>query len=205
MARMVIPRRSRIRRRLRESVNDAILDSAEEVANEAGLGGMRITEVADRAGLAVGTLYNYFPDGDAILSALFRARRRMIAPKIASALAATKGQPFERRLRGFVDGLLRIFEQHERFVRIAALADRDGGKSTPRDRSLLIHTVDALEQIMRDGARRKLFAQARVSVYARMVHGAVRAMFLWRLGSNDASIVRDGELVVDTFLRGILH
>jgi AcrR family transcriptional regulator len=201
---MVIPRRSRIRRKLRESVNDAILDAAEEVASEAGLGGMTITEVADRAGVAVGTLYNYFPDGDAILSALFRARRRTLAPLIASAFAATKGQPFEQRLHGFVGGLVRIFHEHERFVRIAALADRDGGKSTPRDRSLMLLTVGALEQIMRDGARRKLFTPARVPIYARLLHGSIRAMFVWKLGAKDASIARDGELVVDTFLRGIL-
>ncbi len=195
-------RRSPLRRKLRENLVETILDAAEEVADEVGLGGMTIAAVAERAGVAVGTLYNYFPDGDGILTALFRARRTAIVPMIAGAAKMTKHLPFEDRLRGFVVRLLVAFDQYARFVRVAALADREGSKRKPHDTSLMDETVRALEQIMRDGARRKLFAASRAPIYARMLHGALRSMYLWRpveARSNSAP----GDLIVETFLHGV--
>src|SRR6185312_13222900 len=56
---------SPLRRKLRTKVVATILDAAEQVALEAGLGGMTIGAVAERAGVAVGTLYNYFSNGEA--------------------------------------------------------------------------------------------------------------------------------------------
>ena len=173
-------RRSPLRRKLHAKVVDTILDAAEEVALELGLGGMTIAAVADRAGVAIGTLYNYFPDGDRILAALFRARRATLVPMIESAASATKRLPFDERLREFVRRLVMGFAPYESFLRIAALADRDGNRSKPRDTALRDATVRALEQIMRDGARHKRFAPNRTRVYARMVHGALRSMYLWR-------------------------
>ncbi|HEX4420547.1 MAG TPA: TetR/AcrR family transcriptional regulator [Kofleriaceae bacterium] len=196
--------RSPLRRKLREQVADSILDAAEEIALELGVGGLTISAVADRAGVAVGTLYNYFPGGEGILTALFRARRNSLLPLISSAATATKGLPFELRLRDFVRRLLIAFESHERFLRIAVLVDRDGNKSKPRDTALMTRTVNALEQIMREGARRKLFAMRQAPVYARMMHGALRSLYLWRMCSGAEPISVDGDLLVDTFLHGIM-
>lgn len=193
--------RSPIRRKLREKVADAILDAAEEVALEAGLGGMTISAVAERAGVAVGTLYNYFPDRDAILAALFRARRASLEPMIAEAAKEVARRPFEQRLREFVRRMFVAFEYHERFLRVAALADRDGAKVN-RNTALLTEIVGELEKIMREGARAKLFPAARAPIYARMLHGMLRSMFLWQLSTKH--INSDCDLVVETFLHGVM-
>ena len=199
----VMQRRAPIRRKLREHVSDTILGAAEEVAIENGLGGLTIAAVADRAGVAVGTLYNYFPDRDAIITELFKDRRAAIAPLIAAAFTDTKHLPFEHRLREFVRRLMVAFQSYEPFLRIANLADRDGGKAN-RNTALAAQTVAALEKIMREGARSKFFPSARAPIYARLMHGALRSMFQWRL-SEKHPFTADGDLVVDTFLRGIIH
>lgn len=202
---MTVPApRSPLRRKLREQVADSILDAAEEIALERGVGGMTIAAVATRAGVAVGTLYNYFPDGDGILAALFRARRTTLLPLIDAAAQATKDLPFEPRLRTFVHRLLVAFESHERFLRVLALVDREGSKVKPRDTALLTKTIQALEQIMRDGARRKLFPARQVPSYARMLHGALRSLYLWRMCAGAVPISVDGDLLVNTFLHGIM-
>lgn len=202
---MTVPApRSPLRRKLREQVADSILDAAEEIALEHGVGGMTIAAVAARAGVAVGTLYNYFPDGGGILAALFRARRTTLLPLIAAAAAATKDLPFETRLRTFVHQLLVAFESHERFLRILALVDREGSKVKPRDTALLNKVIQALEQIMREGARRKLFPARQAPVYARMMHGALRSLYLWRMYTGAVPISVDGDLFVNTFLHGIM-
>jgi AcrR family transcriptional regulator len=195
-------RRSPLRHKLRAKVVDTILEAAEQVADEVGLGGMTIAAVAERAEVAVGTLYNYFPDGDGIVTALFRARRTAILPMIVAAAKATKDLPFEDRLREFVRRLLVVFDQQERFLRVAVLADREGNKRKPRDTSLMDETVNALEQIMRDGARRKLFSASRAPIYARMLHGALRSMYVWPL-TDGRAMSAHGDLIVDTFLHGV--
>jgi AcrR family transcriptional regulator len=196
--------RSPLRKKLREQVADSILDAAEQIALEAGLGGMTVSAVATRAGVAVGTLYNYFPDSHGIMAALFRARRNTLLPMITAAAAATKALPFETRLREFVRRLLAAFDTHAAFLRLAVLADRDGTKGKPRDTMLMTRTVSALEQIMREGARRKLFAMRQSPIYARMMHGALRSLYLWRMCSGTEPISADGDLLVDTFLHGIM-
>ena len=202
---MTVPApRSPLRRKLREQVADSILDAAEEIALERGVGGMTIASVATRAGVAVGTLYNYFPDGDGILTALFRARRGTLLPLIAGAALATKDLPFETRLRTFVHQLLVAFDSHVRFLRVLALVDREGSKVKPRDIALMTRTVHALEQIMREGARRKLFPARQAPIYARMMHGALRSLYLWRMCTGSDPISVDGDLLVNTFLHGIM-
>jgi AcrR family transcriptional regulator len=200
----VAMQRSPLRRKLREQVADSILDAAEQIALEAGLGGMTVAAVATRAGVAVGTLYNYFPDSHGIIAALFRTRRNTLLPMINAAAAATKGLPFETRLRELVRHLLVAFDTHAAFIRLSVLADRDGTKGKPRDTLLMTRTVHALELVMREGARRKLFPTRQAPVYARMMHGALRSLYLWRMCSGAEPISADGDLLVDTFLHGIM-
>jgi AcrR family transcriptional regulator len=187
--------------KLRAAVKDAIIDAAEEVAVEAGLGGLTIAAVAERAGVAVGTLYNHFDDREEIVAAVFRARRAALRPMIDAAARATVHLGFEARLREFVRRLLLAFEQHDRFIRLAVLADRDGCKLA-RDTTLMELMIRALEEIMAAGAKQRLFPATRVAIYARMLHGALRAMFVWRL-TEGTSVCADGDLLVGSFLRGI--
>jgi AcrR family transcriptional regulator len=195
--------RSPLRRKLRAQIADSILDAAEQVALESGVGGMTIAAVAARAGVAVGTLYNYYPDGEGILTALFRARRATLMPLIAAAVAGTKALPFETRLRELVRRLLVAFESHARFVQLAVLVDRDTSRCKPRDATLRDATIAALEQVMREGAHRRLFAAREARTYARMMHGALRSLFLWRVSPSEP-ISAEGEQLVEMFLRGLM-
>ncbi|MDB4952732.1 MAG: TetR family transcriptional regulator [Myxococcales bacterium] len=187
---------------MRGAVTDAILDATEAVAVESGLEAATISAIAERAGVAVGTLYNYFPDREGILSALFVARRAQIAPMIAAAAEATSKLPFEARVRAFIGQLLAIFEEKQSFVRLAAMTDQASIKIKPRESTLMTQILQVFEHIMRDGAARKLFPVSRVPAYARMLHGALKALAMWRLSEGQA-MTTDTDLLVDTWLHGI--
>ena len=47
-----------------------MLVAAEDVFAEAGLAKAHVEDIARRAGVAVGTLYNYYKDRDALLAAV---------------------------------------------------------------------------------------------------------------------------------------
>src|SRR5580698_10414772 len=65
------PRR---REEARALFRNAILDAAEVVFVEHGFHGARIQDIAERARIAVGTVYNHFADKDEVLSALLEER-----------------------------------------------------------------------------------------------------------------------------------
>jgi AcrR family transcriptional regulator len=63
------PRRRPVQRRSIETV-EAILQAAAQVFERHGYAAGTTNRIADRAGVSIGTLYQYFPDKDAILLAL---------------------------------------------------------------------------------------------------------------------------------------
>lgn len=200
-----MPRRAKpspLRRAQRSQIVDLILDATEEVAIETGVDGITIVQIATRAGVAVGTLYNYFPKGTGIVAALFKKRTGQLLPLVLAAAEATNKLPFEQRLRAFVSKLLVAYQSHIKFLRVAGQVDRRGMKSKNRDNRLADATAKAFEDILRDGAKRKHVAADRALIYARMIHGALRAMLVWRLGDG-SSLDVDADVLVDTFLRGM--
>ena len=181
-------------------MSEAILDAAESVALEAGIEAATAAAIAARAGVAVGTLYNYFSDRDAILTALFRTRRSEILPAIEDAAQRAAALPFEDRLRSYIRGLLSAFEARRDFLKLAVVTE--GEKIKGRDRTLMTRVLQHLEDIMRDGAADKLFAADRVPAYARMIQGSMKGLVLWRV-SEGGAFTDDADIVVDTFLRGV--
>jgi AcrR family transcriptional regulator len=62
-----------------------ILDAALELFEERGYGGTPVPQVADRAGVAVGTIYRYFPGKEGLVNALYRQWKRAFADSIFAA------------------------------------------------------------------------------------------------------------------------
>ncbi|HEY0255329.1 MAG TPA: TetR/AcrR family transcriptional regulator, partial [Kofleriaceae bacterium] len=192
---------SPLRKQVRAKIVDSILDATEEVAIEAGIGGLTVGAIAAKAGVAVGTLYNYYVNTDAIIAALFKARTAEMLPEIAAIGTSTATLAFEPRLRSVVGQLCTTYEAHARFLRVAVQVDRIGNKMKPRDTTLVAATASVLLAVMKQGAKQKQFTAARAEPYARMLHGSLRAMFVWRLTESSVAPVR-ADLLVDTFLHG---
>ncbi|HEU4611836.1 MAG TPA: helix-turn-helix domain-containing protein, partial [Kofleriaceae bacterium] len=102
--------RSQLRNQLRESVSVAILEAAEDLIAAKGLQGAPLAQIAKRAGVAVGTLYNYFEDRDALIRALFDMRRSTLHPQLRAAVARAPELPFEDRLRAFVRDVFAVLD-----------------------------------------------------------------------------------------------
>ncbi len=68
----------------------AILDAANAIARESGMTAVQIAEVASRAGIAVGTVYRYFPSKTELVSALVKA---VAARELAALRAAADAAP----------------------------------------------------------------------------------------------------------------
>jgi len=95
------PQQARGRQRI-----DTILDAAEQILAEAGYEAVTTNAIAARARTSIGSLYQFFPNKDAILNALglryFDRCRSMFAPYLLPDAAAL---PMEEWIDGIVDTL----------------------------------------------------------------------------------------------------
>src|SRR3954452_16842530 len=104
-----------LRARQREQTALAILDAAEEMFADKGLGNAHMNDIALRAGVAVGTLYNHFEDRDALLVALIETRKAELVGRIDLFLERPSTGNFRDDLTGFVQEMGAFFEEHKRF------------------------------------------------------------------------------------------
>ena len=71
-------RKTPVQRRSAATV-EFVLDAAARILDEVGLAGLNTNAVARRAGISVGSLYQYFPGKEAIVSALIlKAHERIV-------------------------------------------------------------------------------------------------------------------------------
>src|SRR3954454_9120262 len=108
-----------LRERFKETTLQAVLSAAEEVFADAGLHDAHMGEIAARAGVSVGTLYNHFADREALLGGLAAARFTEMLAHVDAALDQSDGQKFRDRLEALVSAMLGHWEAHRKFMRIA--------------------------------------------------------------------------------------
>ena len=89
------PRKSPVQARSTASV-DAILKATVQVLLRVGKEKLTTTRVAARAGVSVGTLYQYFPNKSALLRAAMRVHVEEILAEVDKVCVAQRGQPVEQ-------------------------------------------------------------------------------------------------------------
>lgn len=190
-----------MKQRAREAASSALLEAAEHVAAERGIDQTSIAAIAERAQVAVGTLYNYFPDRESLLAALFKWRRDEMVPRLlAAAASADEDAPFETRLRSYLVQVSRAFDTFRRFCRVAMSADQSATPIKGRNlhgKSVVLETfLSSLTGIMRPVYGDKS------EEYARMMFGSFKMMMQFQL-ERDQPIENAVDPIVATFLQGM--
>jgi AcrR family transcriptional regulator len=107
-----------LRERVRREIASTIANAAEEVFAAEGLHAAHVEHIARRAGVAVGTLYNYYKDRDALLAALLRTRREELFAELDAALREAGGRSLREQLLAFAGAHVRFLRTHRTFCRI---------------------------------------------------------------------------------------
>jgi AcrR family transcriptional regulator len=111
LPRRLRPRRQPVQPRARATV-DAILIAAADLVARDGPGAASTNRIAARAGVSIGSLYQYFPTSESILLALFERHIAEIAPIIASGIAAVRNPAVA--LEDAIGGMLRaLLARHD--------------------------------------------------------------------------------------------
>jgi AcrR family transcriptional regulator len=99
------PRKSPVQARSTASVN-AILEATIQVLLDVGKERLTTTRVAYRAGVSVGTLYQYFPNKSALLQAALRNHLESVAEAMEKVCQEERGAPLEQMMTRLVKTFL---------------------------------------------------------------------------------------------------
>jgi len=177
------PNRLPLRARLRDEVRSAILDAAEQVLAREGLNAGRMEDIARRAGVAVGTVYNHFADRDALLRSLLASRRDELLGRVDRALAAA-GPGFRERLAAFVTAMFAHAQTHRSLLSLLVQEQGQALKArlepAPETRTLAQLRVRA-RQIVAGGVAEGALRRKDSALWADLLIGSVRALLMREL------------------------
>lgn len=197
----------RLKDRLRETTRAEILDAAERVFAREGFETGRMEQVAEAAGVSVGTLYNYFADRRTLVSELVEARRAELLHRVDQALERATADPIER-LRALMIASFEHVEAHRPFV---SLLVQDGigecgvaGRRAATQPSTTFRVLQSraraeLERATGAGRLRGVDA----AFVAHLLAGSVRSVVLYSLAEGEAIEPRGtADRILRVFLEG---
>ncbi len=123
------PRKLPVQARSTASV-DAILKATVQVLLRVGKDRLTTTRVAARAGVSVGTLYQYFPNKSALLRAALKLHVEEILAEVDKVCIAQRGQPVEQMAEALAVAFLAVKMRDPRKSRAlyAVSSDVEGAK-----------------------------------------------------------------------------
>ena len=121
---------------------DAIVEAAEQLLERMSLAELTVQAIAERAGVSVGSFYQYFPTKEAVVATVIERDVDSVYSVMETLFRASSGQPLERLIGVMVQGILSTFASRLQFYRnvlpeIARL-ERDGSIRNVSERAALL-------------------------------------------------------------------
>ena len=193
---IVTPRKKPLQSRSRATVH-AVLTAAAHILEERGLSAFNTNAVAERAGVSIGSLYQYFPSKDAILVALMEQSLTMFSEDLSEAIDGAPGDSLADDLKFMLQmglmshlrrpNLMRLLEGE--FQRLEDHIDKASSHGMVREA-----TIRLLDRY-RDRIR-----PADVAIMAQDV-GAIAKVLM---GAAGARLETDWEAVIDRTARAMV-
>lgn len=155
---------------------DAILEATIQVLLKDGMAKLTTTRIASRAGVSVGTLYQYFPNKSAVLQALLERHLDGVVCAVEEACTQTEGATLAEIAEWVAAAFVRAkFHNLDASVGLYAISDDVDGKRIAR--KMHVRSIQALTRVLgtASGERIARPAVAAATVFAAMA-GVSRAM-----------------------------
>jgi AcrR family transcriptional regulator len=190
----------RLRDRLRKEATAAILAAAEEVFAEEGLHAASMSEIARRAGVAVGTLYNHFEDRQALIEALIFQRHAELVAELDACEAKSARGGFRAHLEGVVATFLRSVEAHRAFF---LLLVQEGHAPAKKGSATVKILNQRFERVVRRGLKERALRKTGARLLPSFLLGLLRSVATRQLYFDDpAPLPAYADEIVAFFLDG---
>jgi AcrR family transcriptional regulator len=189
---------------------NAILDAAEQVIADRGFHAARIQDIAERAQIAVGTVYNHFRTKEDVLRALLEERGEALRRELAP--AAGDPDSFDKMLTIRLSRLLGYVDRHRSFFLVALEHGLFGAASAGAEATLHGKPVrhfsgvkTALAGLIQEGVDAGALVNEDPARLVRFLGGTVRGFILGGLQAGVSRIQDDAAIIVSLFLHGAGH
>lgn len=178
---------------------ERILEVASELIAAKGSDAIKMGEVAEMAGISIGSLYQYFPDKSAIIRALAERYNAQSRTCIEDALAGV------RDLDGFLTAFADLFDQYYAIF-LAEPVMRDIWSATQADKQL--RAIELTES--RACSALLSSVMLRIHPNAAPDKVAATALLIWQLGEATMRLAisverQEGDALVDAYKRMTLR
>lgn len=100
---------------------DAIVEAATQILQSDGEERLTTNRIAERAGVSIGSLYQYFADKEAIVEAIAERERDKVVTAIVKSLSDVDSADFEHVVREVVRTMVNAFARRRRARRIVLM------------------------------------------------------------------------------------
>jgi AcrR family transcriptional regulator len=169
-----LPARHPVQTRAKHKVQ-LILEAAMQLMEKGGMALLSTNAIAETAGVSIGTLYQYFPNKEAVLEALADQEMDALSARVLLILQDTAVATPQERVSRIVNAVVSSFGKRRRVHRLVveySLA-RGGQRVVP-----LMRQIIALLTSRRLPAAGKAMSEANAFVLANAFTGVMRAMMM---------------------------
>jgi AcrR family transcriptional regulator len=193
------PRKQPAQARAKATVR-AILDATAQVLVEIGCDRATTNIIARRAGVSVGSLYQYFPNKEALVTALSERHMAEIATMLVGEVAALRGRPLPAAIRSLIEALLRAHAVEPELHRVLIeQVPRLSGFEQIASMDRMFVEIIRRELELRDEPLRPRDLELAVFVLVHAVQGITHAAVLERPGAlGDGRLAQE---ITDLVLR----
>jgi AcrR family transcriptional regulator len=157
---------------------EAILEAATRILSEDGHARFNTNRIAQRAGVAVASLYQYFPNKEAIVNALFQQELSEERREFATRSVELKDHPVQEAIRVGVRSTIGVHARRPKLVKsiLEAIPVVGGAEAHARARQQVVDLVRSTMHERREEIRspKNLDMKAFIVVHAveSVIHGA---------------------------------
>ena len=161
------------RRTAREDKRQRIIDAAVEVFADKGFFGAKVSEVADRAGVADGTIYLYFKSKDDILISLFEEKMAQIIERLTGILAGIDDP--EAKMRVYIAEHLKLVSEQPHLMQVLTVELRQSARFIKEYRPQgFKRYLSLIGAILEEGQGRGVFRKdLEPAIFRRALFGAI--------------------------------
>lgn len=103
---MAVQKRRQPQQRRARQTREAVLDAVIRIVQREGIGAVTTNRVAEVAGVSIGSVYQYFPDKQAIFLALHRRHIDQVDRVIQTALVEHAAAPLDELMQAMIEAMI---------------------------------------------------------------------------------------------------
>jgi AcrR family transcriptional regulator len=199
--------RNGLRDKLKESTRKAIQEAAANILMSDSLS-FRMEDVAKLAGVAIGTLYNYFADRQTLIDTIIEERRLVADVHISQILEKSSGQHISARLEIFFNDLFNFLERHSILARHYlsvhhSIQSKEIKGNLPDQKSMMYILEDYITEMLQTAVERKEISQEYMDTLSLLISCFVRGIFTKSAEGQQIKVNSDtSKILTKLFLTG---